>query len=152
MYINEHKNRRKFLATPAPRGAGMLTSQSRVTNCELSTPSGYSQKTLHRVRHTAHQTVDHNSFAIVFARNMRTRARRVRHVYVLTNISEAHVLQFHEFVDAVLGALATQARLLDSAHRYLDRRQQTFVDGHHTVVESLRHAPALSDVTREDVA
>src|SRR4051812_43286299 len=66
--------------------------------------------------------------------------------------SQAQVLDFQPLVDAVLGALAADAGLLDAAERGDFGRDDAGVDAEDAVLQRLRDAPDAADVAAVEVA
>lgn len=66
--------------------------------------------------------------------------------------TKAHVLDMEVLVDAILGALHTQPRLLDAPERGLRSGQQALVDPHDAHLQGLSHPPDLAGILREEVA
>src|SRR5215470_13550444 len=65
--------------------------------------------------------------------------------------SHAQVLHLEELLDAVLGALAPDARLLDAAEGCHLVRDQTGVHANHARFDCLADAPDAADVARIEV-
>lgn len=60
--------------------------------------------------------------------------------------TEAHVLHVQVLVDAILGTLHTQPRLLDAPERGLGGGQQALVDAHDAHLQGLSHPPDLAGI------
>mmetsp|Transcript_5506 Transcript_5506/g.13043 ORF Transcript_5506/g.13043 Transcript_5506/m.13043 type:complete len:324 (-) Transcript_5506:893-1864(-) len=67
------------------------------------------------------------------------------------HIPHTHVLELLVVLHAIRGPLPPDPRLLDASEGRFNRREYARVDGHHPVLEPLRHTPHTSHVTSEEI-
>jgi len=98
------------------------------------------------------ETVDRVMGGALVGVSMRTAAKSFDAQRSTINIPQAQILHLHVFVDAVRGAFAPQAALLDAAKGHVLGGNQAGVDAHHAVFERLGHAEDAAHVARIKVA